>query len=140
MLLGEVVSAASAEVGPRKVEHRVTLRSAQRVLHVRRRDGLCWAEDPRLKFVVLDVRRSGRFTRLSLAVTNGQRAVGVPVEGQTLELVPGVPDWSWLMRLRVHLRDRLRETPWTHARDGMPGASPRPGAPADLLGALEALR
>lgn len=140
VVLGDVVEVDGVKVGTRKVEHRVVLRSRQRSLHVRRRDGLCWAADPRLRFVVLDVRRSGDVTRLSLAITNGQQAVGVPAKGQTLELVPGVPDWSWLMRLRVHLRDRLRVMPWTHAGEGMPGAAPRAGAPANLLAAVEGLR
>ncbi|MDQ3702233.1 MAG: hypothetical protein M3442_15130, partial [Chloroflexota bacterium] len=142
VVFGVVSGSQAVRAGVRKVEHRLTLRSRQRVLHVRRGDTLCWTEDPRLRFVVLDVQRRGHVTHLSLVVTNGQRAVGVPADGAALELLPGVPDWSWLFRVRVHLKDRLRATPWTHDPAAVPAPAPatRRSVPLDPLAAVEALR
>ena len=116
------------------------LGSTQRVLHVRRRDTLGWAKDPRLRFLVEDVRRTGRGTRLSLVLTADMRAVGVPREGSALELVTGDADWSRLWRVRSHLSKRLQTTPWTHADGGVPDPAPRVGVPTDPLAAVEALR
>ena len=139
VVVGAVSGVRAARIG-RKTEHRLTLASSQRVLHVRQRDTLSWVEDPRLQFVVEDVRRAGRTTQLLLAVAAGMRAVGVPENGSLLELATGAPDWSRLGRLRVHLAERLRNTPWTHAQGDIPASPARRGAPADPLAALEALR
>jgi hypothetical protein len=143
VLRGTVAAVRAVPAGPRRTEHRLDLVSDQRVLHVRARDGLCWVDDPRLRFTVLDVRRDGRTTRLTLAVAGGMRAVGVPRTGTALELAPGAPEWGRLVRTRVHLSERLRVTPWTHADGAVPPAAARPAAPAapaDPLSLVEALR
>lgn len=140
VVVGTVGRVRAVDAGPRRTEYQVELASTQRVLHVRRRDTLGWAEDPRLRFLVEDVRRTGRGTRLSLVLTAGMRAVGVPREGSALELVTGAPDWSRLWRVRSHLSKRLQTTPWTHADGGVPDPAPRVGVPTDPLAAVEALR
>jgi hypothetical protein len=141
VLRGAVADVREVRAGPRRVEHRLVLVSDQRVLHVRRRDDLRWVDDPRLRFTVLDVRRTGRSTRLTLAVAAGMRAVGVPRAGATLELAPGAPEWWRLYRTRKHLSERLRVTPWTHADGPVPPPTTSAAAPpADPLALVEALR
>jgi hypothetical protein len=141
VLFGDVESPRCARSGSRAVVHRFDVRSRQRVLHLRRRDELCWVEDPRLRVVVEDVLRDGAVTRVSVRIVAGQRAVGPPLAGATLELVKGVPRWDDIWRLRGHLKTALAVTPWTHAAGAVPPASPsgRP-APADPLAAVEGLR
>jgi hypothetical protein len=143
VLRGTVADVREVRSGPRRIEHRLVLVSDQRVLHVRRRDDLCWVDDSRLRFTVLDVRRTGRTTRLTLAVAAGMRSVGVPQLGATLELAPDAPEWWRLFRTRKHLSERLRVTPWTHADGPVPPPAVAPAAPAlpaDPLALVEALR
>lgn len=113
----------------------------QRILHVRLRDELLAVDDPRLKVLVEDVRRDGASTVLSLRMLAGQRAVGLPATGSSLEVVDGVPKWNDIWRVRGHLKKVLGSSPWTHRDDGPPVASPRPGVrPPDLLAAIERFR
>jgi hypothetical protein len=137
---GMVSTAQTVAASQRRTEHRLDLVSDQRILHVRRRDSLCWADDPRLRFTVLDVCREGRTTRITLVVAAGMRAVGVPRAGAALELVPSAPEWGRRRRNRVHLSERLRVTPWTHADGPVPDPRARPSLPADPLALVEALR
>ncbi len=139
ILYGEVSNPRKARIAPYRFEYLFEMRSDQRVLRVRLRDELRWVEDPRLRVIVTNIEREGCSTHVSLRIVNGQRAVGLPVEGAALELVPTVPNWNWLIRLRGHLRDRLASTPWTHT-DGAPPAYDARLAPEDPLAAVEALR
>ena len=78
---------------------------------------------------------------LSLRMLAGQRAVGLPAAGTSLELVDGVPKWNDIWRVRGHLKTVLAGTPWTHRADGLPGVSPSLTArPPDLLGAIDRFR
>jgi hypothetical protein len=140
VVVGTVARVRAVDAGPRRTEYQLELASTQRVLHVRQRDTLGWAEDPRLRFLVEDVRRTGREHQREARATAGMRAVGVPREGSALELVAGAADWSRLWRVRSHLSKRLQTTPWTHANGDVPDSAPRVGAPADPLAAVEALR
>lgn len=141
VLLGVVENPRSTRTGPRSFVYCFDIRSRQRVLHLRRRDELCWVDDPRLRVVVEDVRRDNGTTRVSLRVLAGQRAVGLPPRGTTLELVESAPKWDDIWRVRGHLKTVLAMTPWTHAASGIPAPAP-PAAPAppDPLAAVEALR
>ncbi|MCC6630133.1 MAG: hypothetical protein IT340_22360 [Chloroflexi bacterium] len=141
VLLGEVENPRSTRTGPRRVAYGFDVRSRQRVLHLRRRDELCWVDDPRLRVVVEDVRRDGGATRVSVRLLAGQRAVGLPTAGATLELVEPAPTWDDIWRVRGHLKTVLAATPWTHADGGIPAPAP-PAAPPvpDPLAAVEALR
>lgn len=141
VLLGEVENPRSSRTGPRSFVYRFDVSSRQRVLHLRRRDELCWVDDPRLRVVVEDVRRDGGMTRVTVRLLAGQRAVGLPPRGATLELVESVPKWDDIWRVRGHLKTVLAVTPWTHADGGIPApAAPARPAPPDPLAAVEALR
>jgi hypothetical protein len=141
VVLGAVENPRRVRIGPRSFEDRFELRSTQRILHVRLRDELLAAEDPRLKVLVEEVRRDGGSTVLSVRMLSGQRAVGLPAAGTSLELVDGVPKWGDIWRVRGHLKKVLATTPWTHRNDGTPGAMPPGGArPPDLLAAVDAFR
>jgi hypothetical protein len=141
VVLGTVENPRRLRLGPRTFEDRFELRSTQRILHVRLRDELLAVDDPRLKALVEDVRRDTGSTVLSLRMLAGQRAVGIPAAGATLELVDGVPNWNRIWRLRGHLKKVLANTPWTHRDDGPPVAAPRGGArPPDLLAAIDTFR
>jgi hypothetical protein len=141
VLSGSVVDPVRSRLGPRRFENRFTVVSEQRVLHVRRRDELHLLSDPRMKVVVTDVRRSGRTTRVSVMLLKGERAVGLPAANQSIALGPGPPEWDRLMRMRMQMRDRLANQPWTHSDGPLPAASPtgKP-RPPDLLAAIEGLR
>lgn len=139
IVVGTVARSRATKVGPHQTRYEFELHSTQRVLHLRVRDELCWLEDPRLRVVVTRVQRSGSSAIVSVQIAKGQRAVGLPREGSRLELVPGIPDWEWLWRLRGHLSRRLAVTPWTHTDGPSPTAPARP-APLDPLAAVEALR
>jgi hypothetical protein len=139
--VGTVESARRVRVGPRMFEDCFGLRSAQSVLHVRLRDELLGSDDPRLKVLVEEVRRDGASTVLILRVLGGQRCVGLPAAGASLELVDSVPKWSDIWRVRGNLKKVLASTPWTHRDDGFPRADPAVGPrPGDLISALEAFR
>jgi hypothetical protein len=114
--------------------------STQRVLHLRQRDELSWADDPRLRVLVTDVQRQGERTRIVLRIVGGQRTVGMPTEGATLELIPKAPDWNWLYRTRGQMKKRLAQTPWTHRDDPLPPDGRGRPAPTDPLAAVEALQ
>lgn len=126
-------------VAPRRFRYFFDLVSDQRVLRVRQGDELRLLDGRTFKVVVLGVAREGEAARLSLELVEGMRAVGLPAEGQVLELPRRLPDWARLWRERGHLSTRLARTPWTHS-DGRPPATRRRSAPADPLAALEALR
>lgn len=141
VVLGTVENPRRARIGPRSFEDRFELRSTQRILHVRLRDELLAVDDPRLKVLVEDVRRDGASTVLSLRMLAGQRAVGLPATGASLELVDGVPKWNDIWRVRGHLKKVLASTPWTHRDDGPPVATPLPAVrPPDLLAAIDNFR
>jgi hypothetical protein len=128
-------------IAPRVFEDRFELRSTQRILHVRLRDELLASEDPRLKVLVEDVRRDGSSTVLSLRMLAGQRVVGLPAAGVSLELVDGVPKWTDIWRVRGHLKTVLASTPWTHRDDGPPPPVSRVGArPSGTLAAIDTFR
>lgn len=141
VLLGEVENPRTVRAAPRRFVARFEVRSRQRVLHLRRRDELCWVDDPRLRVLVEDVRREGRATRVFLRVTAGRQAVGLPPAGATREFVEKVPRWDDIWRVRGHLKTVLAVTPWTHTDGAVPApAPPARQAPPDPLTALEALR
>jgi hypothetical protein len=141
VVLGTVERPRRVRVAPRAFEDRFELRSTQRILHVRLRDELLAAQDARLKVLVEEIRRDGSSTVLSLRMLAGQRAVGLPPAGSSLEFVDGVPRWDDIWRVRGHLKKVLASTPWTHRDDGLPGATPTPTArPADLLAAIDTFR
>ena len=91
---------------------------------------------------------AGRMDRASCAaellmdrITGGQRAVGLPTSGAVLEFVPDLPNWGQLPLTYTHLKQRLAVPPWTHTDGEIP--PPRASSsspPADLIGAVEALR
>ena len=139
VLVGQVENPQVEHIGPRNFIYRFQLKSNQSVLRVRRRDELSWADDPRLRVIVEDVRREEAITTISLKIIKGQRAVGIPQEGMTLEVLPRVPDWNWIHRVRGHLRKRLAQTPWTHRSDSIPNRPAR-NSPVDPLAIVEALR
>ncbi len=136
---GRVENPIRIRTAPRQFEYRFDLVTTQSTLHVRVRDELAWADDPRLMVEVAAVRREGTTTRLSLRMTAGTRAPGLPANGASLELVPGIPNWKWLGRTRSQMSKRLGVTPWTHTDGPVPQSPARP-APADPLAAVEALR
>lgn len=138
-LVGEVVRPRVTRIGPRRARYEFELHSTQRVLHIRVRDELCLVDDPRLRVVVTRVQRRGASTQVSLQITKGQRSAGLPPARCHLELVPYLPDWTWLWRMRGHLSRRLAITPWTHTDQPIPPSAVRP-APSDPLTAVEALR
>ena len=141
VVLGTVENPRRVRLGPRSFEDRFDLRSTQRILHVRLRDELLAVDDTRLKVLVEEVRRDGTSTVLSLRLLAGQRAVGLPATGASLELMEKVPNWNHIWRVRGHLKKALGTTPWTHREDGPPVATPRGGVrPLDLLGAVDAFR
>jgi hypothetical protein len=141
VLIGMIERPTRTQVGPRRFEYRFEIRSSQRVLHLRRRDELCWIDDPRLRVLVEDVRREQGTTRVSGRILSGQQAVGLPTTGRTLEFVGAVPKWTEIYRLRGHLKKVLAVTPWTHAAGDIPPPVPSQGTrPTDLLAAVEALR
>jgi hypothetical protein len=139
ILAGEVVAPMRLRLGPRRFAYSFELVSSQRILRVRRRDELCWTDDPRLRVVVREIHRNGNMTRVSLEIIKGMVAIGLPRAGASLELMPEVPDWNRLMRTRVQLKERLSITPWTHTNNPMPQQRSR-SAPRDPLAAVEALR
>lgn len=141
VLFGTVEQPSRTQVGPRRFEYRFEIRSSQRVLHLRRRDELCWVVAPRLRILVEDVRREQGTTRVLVRILSGQQAVGLPAAGSTLEFVESVPKWNDVYRLRGHLKKVLAVTPWTHAAANVPAPTPTQMArPPDLLAAVEALR
>jgi hypothetical protein len=141
VIVGEVENPRQVCAGARQVVSVFELRSEQPVLHVRRRDELSAAHDPRLRVLVEDVYRSGTTTRLRLRMLAGQRAVGLPLAGASLELVDGMPEWNGIWRVRGHLKKALATTPWTHRTDGAPAPAPAAGPrPANLLAAVDAFR
>ena len=128
-------------VGPWRFEYSLEVVSQQRILRVRRRDELSLLRDTRLKAVVTDIQRHGRVTTVSLRLSSGGRAVGLPRIGEVIEFGPGAPDWFRIVRARAQMADRLSNPPWTHADGGIPNCTARDGqAPRDLLAALESLR
>jgi hypothetical protein len=141
LVVGEVENPRRLRTAPHCFVSLFELRSEQAVLHVRRRDELCLAGDPRLKVLVEDVHRSGTTTRLRLRIVTGQKSVGLPAAGTSLELVEDVPEWNGIWRIRGHLKNALATTPWTHRGDGVPVPVPtRRAPPVDLLAAVEAFR
>jgi hypothetical protein len=138
---GRIENPQCTRVGMRRFRNTFDLLSRQRVLRVRRRDELTSLEDARLQVTVTEVHREGMVTRISVVIVHGQRAVGLPAPGTTLEMAKTVPDWDGLIRTRKQLRDRLGVTPWTHAEEGTPPpAARRRRPPRDPLADLEALR
>jgi hypothetical protein len=141
VLAGTVENPVRVRVAPRRFECRFTVVSEQRVLHVRRRDELHLVGDSRMKVVVTDVRRNGSTTRVSCMMLKGGRAVGLPQRGEEISLGDGPPEWDRLIRMRVQLRNRLANQPWTHREEPLPPASPqRNPMPLDLLATIERLR
>jgi hypothetical protein len=141
VVVGSVENPRRVRIGPRSFEDRFELRSVQRILHVRLRDELLVVDDPRLKVLVEEVRRDGSSTVLGLRMLSGQRAVGLPAAGASLELVDGVPKWGDIWRVRGHLKKLLATTPWTHRTDGTPASMPPRGArPPGLLAAVDRFR
>ncbi len=138
---GQVENPRRTRVSPYRFRYRFDLVSRQRVLRVRRRDELASLADPRLRVTVTNVHREGIVTRISVIITHGQQAVGLPVTGTTLELAKIVPDWDRLIRTRKQLRQRLAATPWTHDGQGTPPVTaPGRRPPRDPLAEVEALR
>jgi hypothetical protein len=138
---GQVEHPRRTRLSSRRFRYRFDLVSRQRVLRVRRRDELVSLADPRLQVTVANVHREGAVTRISVIITHGQQAVGLPASGSTLELSKRVPDWDRLIRTRKQLRQRLASTPWTHDGQSTPSlAPPRGRPPRDPLAEIEALR
>lgn len=141
ILRGTVRNPRKVHVGPWRYEYYLEVVSNQRVLRIRRRDELALLRDTRLKAVVTDIQRSGRTTTVSLRLSSGGRAVGLPQPGEILELGPNAPDWFRIVRARAQMSDRLSTAPWTHSDTGIPGPSPQPQRPpSDILSLLEGLR
>jgi len=141
ILRGTVQHPRKLHVGPWRFEYSLEVVSNQRVLRVRRRDELALLRDTRLRAVVTDVQRRGRMTTVSLQLSSGGRAVGLPHTGELVEFGPGAPDWFGIVRTRAQMANRLSNPPWTHSDSGMPNRSPqRQRPPRDLLTVLEGLR
>lgn len=141
VLRGTVRNPQKVHLGPWRFEYSLEVVSQQRVLRVRRRDELSLLLDTRLKAVVTDIHRNGRTTTVSLRLSSGGRAVGLPRIGEVIELGPGAPDWLGIVRTRVQMAERLSDPPWTHSDAGIPNCKPQAGgAPRDLLRVLEGLR
>lgn len=141
ILRGTVRNPRKVHLGPWQFEHSLEVVSQQRVLRVRRRDELSLLLDTRLKAVVTDIHRNGRTTTVSLRLSSGGRAVGLPRAGEVIELGPGAPDWLGILRTRAQMADRLSNPPWTHSEGGIPNCEPQEERPPrDLLRVLEGLR
>jgi hypothetical protein len=141
ILHGAVRNPRKVHTGPWRFEYSLEVVSNQRVLKVRRRDELTLLRDTRLTVVVTDIQRRGRTTTVSLRLSKGGRAVGLPLTGEVIECGPGAPDWLGIVRTRVQMADRLSSPPWTHSDAGMPNRSPQTQRPPrNLLAILEGLR
>lgn len=142
LLAAQVMRVTGTRVGPRKTEHRLALRTNQPRLRLRAGDELASLDTPKLRGVVEAVRRDGADTEITLVITAGMRAVGVPQAGDQMRLGAAPPSWGFIAKEMGKLADRLAQTPWTHARDVQPPAAvPHTRArPADLLAAVEGLR
>lgn|GEM_PF-3401186 len=140
VLTGRVENRRRIRLAPRRFESSFELVSEQPGLRVRRRDELCLVADPRLRVLVTAVRREGGRARVSVTILQGQRAVGLPPTGATLDLANGTPQWDRYIRQRVQMAKRLRETPWTHSAGDIPPPVPSGRLPADPLAAVDALR
>jgi len=136
---GEVLDRGRSRLAPRRFRYEFSMSTVQRVLRIRLRDELQWADDPRLRVIVTDINRSGRRTSIRCEILNGQRSIGLPEIGTVLEMIPSTPDWSRLIRERGNLKAKLGVTPWTHAQGEIPVLAARK-APDDPLAAVEALR
>jgi hypothetical protein len=110
------------------------------VLKLRPQDTLTWLTCSDLHLLVESVELGQHGTTVELMVVKGQRKVGVLPVGTSLELVPRLPDWWWLAKQRKQLKERLFPAPWTHQKGSVPSFTSKPGRPADLLAAVEALR
>jgi len=141
VLRGTVRNPQKIHLRPWQFAYSLEVITQQRVLRVRRRDELSLLSDTRLKVVVTDIQRSGRTTTVSLRLSSGGRAVGLPRTGEVIELGPGAPDWFRIVRARAQMADRLSDPPWTHSDGGIPNPTPRAGRPPrDLVTVLESLR
>jgi hypothetical protein len=141
VLTGEVENPQRVRLAPWRFAYRFVVASQQRVLRVRARDELCQLDDPRVRIVVEDVRRTGRVTRVSVRMTGGTRSIGLPQTGTSIDLGPSAPDWDRLLRARTQLRDRLSNAAWTHNGGLVPPPSPASlPRPADPLSAVERMR
>lgn len=136
---GIVENPQRVRLAPRRFRNSFDLVSDQRVLRVRRGDELHLVDGRTFAARVLGIAREGERTRLSLELTKGMRAVGLPAEGQILELTERLPEWGRLGLERKHLSARLAQTPWTHSEVGPPASQPLM-APTDPLAAVEGLR
>jgi hypothetical protein len=136
---GEVLDRCRNRLAPRQFRYEFSLSTTQRVLRIRLRDELQWADDPRLRVIVTNINRSGRRTLIRFEILSGQRSIGLPEIGAVLEMVRSTPDWGRLIRERGNLRTKLQVTPWTHAQAEIPVSAVRK-APDDPLAAVEALR
>jgi hypothetical protein len=132
----------TAQKVPRTKIHRFDVETAQTNLHHRAGDEIALVADPRLRCVVEGVRRAGATTTVSLRVTAGMRAVGVPAVGVIVDVAPPPPDWGRIWLSRRQMSKRLSVTPWTHSAGEQPPAQARPkvARPNDLAGAVERLR
>jgi hypothetical protein len=138
---GQVENAQRTRLGPHRFRYQLDLVSRQRVLRVRLRDELVSLRDPRLRVTVVNVSREGPVTRISVMITHGQQAVGLPASGTTLDFAKAVPDWGRLIRTRTQLQQRLAATPWTHDEQAAPPVATRARLPPDdPLAEVEALR
>jgi hypothetical protein len=141
-VVGTVERSSEVRVAPRRREFHFEIVSEQTALRVRANDELTSLVDARFAARVLAIHREGaRSTRISLILTRGQRAVGVPRHGETLVLGPAAPDWDALWRERRKLRDRLAIEPWTHrSRLDVPSRTPSGAVVSDPLAEVEALQ
>ena len=89
VLHGTVRNPQKIHLRPWQFAYSLEVITQQRVLRVRRRDELSLLSDTRLKVVVTDIQRSGRTTTVSLRLSSGGRAVGLPRIGEVIELGPG---------------------------------------------------
>jgi hypothetical protein len=140
VLTGSVENGRQTRHGPRLFDYSFDVVSDQSGLRVRRRDELCLINDARLRVLVTGVQREGLRTRVRLRVLNGQRVVGLPSHGNTLDLAKGTPNWGRNRQQRIQMAIRLSQTPWTHGDEGIPPAIPAGALPSDPLSAVEALR
>jgi hypothetical protein len=153
---GVIVDATveAIELDTNSKRHRVTLRSQQSALHLRKHDELCLLSDPRLQVVVLDIQKTsptasrsplskdwrGFGVQITVEITKGMRAVGLPTVGQSLSFGPSPANWGRIFDLRKQLKKRLENTPQTHQPEPLLEGSHAGTIPEDLLAAILALQ
>lgn len=141
MLQGVATRSARLRTAPRNYEYSFVIESRQENLRLRAGDELILANDPRLRVVVDGIHRVGSVNSINLRILKGQKAVGIPATGETLEFVKNLPDWGRIGTQLNQLRVRTQQMPWTHQKGFLPAPKPaRRRTPENALKLIDDLR